>query len=102
MNIVEVGQIKEIFEDPIRVAKIELDARGLLTIFKDLQKGRLVGVSGLPADAKAIGFTQDTRYPNRVFLFVKSKTFLAIQPGQEVPYLYPPLTLSVKHDSDKN
>jgi len=61
-----------------------------------------VGVSGLPADAKAIGFTQDTRYPNRVFLFVQSKTFLAIQPGQEVPYLYPPLTLSVKHASYKN
>jgi len=87
--------------EPSRIAKLAIDDRTLVSIFKYLQDGVLVSLEGLPTDAKAVGVTVDRYYPNRIQLFIESETFMLVPPGHEIPNM-DPLTMHVKYDSDKN
>jgi len=87
--------------EPLRIAKIPIDARSLLSILKDLQNGVLISLEGLPNDAKAVGLTVDRYYPNRIYLFIESDMFMLVPPGSEIPYM-DPLIMHVKYDSDKD
>lgn len=87
--------------EPLRVAKVAIDARTLVSIFKYLQDGVLVSLEGLPADAKAIGISMDQYYPNRIQLFIESEAFKLVHPGYEIPNM-DPLIMHLKYDSDKD
>ena len=84
-----------------KIAKITIDARTLVLIFKYLQDGVFVGLDGFPADAKSVGVTVDRSYPNRIQLFIESETFMLVLPGHEIPDM-DPLIMHVKYDSDKD
>ena len=96
-----LGVYDQLDEEPIRVEKIAIDDRSLITIFKHLQEGRIVGLEGLPNDAEAVGVTVDRHYPNRIYLFIKSDMFKLVPPGNEIPNM-DPLIMHVKYDSDKD
>ncbi len=96
-----LGSYDQLDAEPLRIAKVAIDARSLLSIFKYLQDGVLVSLEGLPADAKAVGLTVDRYYPNRIQLFIESETFTLVPPGHEIPNM-DPLIMHVKYDSDKN
>lgn len=96
-----LGRNDQLDIEPLRVAKVAIDARTLVSIFKYLQDGVLVSLEGLPADAKAVGISMDQYYPDRVQLFIESEAFKLVHPGYEIPYM-DPLIMHVKYDSDKD
>ena len=101
-----INRLLGIYDHPYsperRLQRITLDVQAIIGIFHHLQKGDLVGLEGLPDDAKAVGVSKSLDHPNRLFIYVESEKFPFVRPEQEIPNM-DPLTIHVKvPDNDCN
>jgi len=97
-----LGPYDQLDAEPLRIAKVVIDGRSLVTIFKGLQKGKLITLEGLPTDAKAVGVTVDHYYPNRILLFIESNKFNLVNSGHEIPFMDPLIIHTKVRDNARN
>jgi len=101
-----VKKLLGVFDHPyskeMRIQRFPIDVQALIGIFHHLREGKIVGLEGLPADAKAVGVTKALDHPNRLFIYLESKKFPLVRPEQAIPNMNP-LIIHVKvPENDRN